>query len=107
MDMFHPFIRVIYSCLTMLHQTIGRLVHNKLRDPCGEMTVLYFEVLKSKTESKAVPISTIGYLYGCEMLMIPHCIDNRLTVNCEILATCSSTYRPVRTSQEAHSVSIN
>jgi hypothetical protein len=32
--------------------------------------------------------------------------DNRLTVNCEILATCSSTYSPVRTSQEAHSVSI-
>jgi hypothetical protein len=28
------------------------------------------------------------------------------TVNCEILATCSSTYSPVRTSQEAHSVSI-
>jgi hypothetical protein len=26
------------------------------------------------------------------MLRIPHCLDNRLTVNCEILATCSSTY---------------
>jgi hypothetical protein len=25
---------------------------------------------------------------------------------CEILATCSSTYSPVRTSQEAHSISI-
>jgi hypothetical protein len=35
------------------------------------------------------------------MLRIPHCLDNRLTVNCEILATCSSTYSPVRTSQEA------
>jgi hypothetical protein len=35
------------------------------------------------------------------MLKIPHCLDNRLTVNCEILATCSSTYSPVRTSQEA------
>jgi hypothetical protein len=40
------------------------------------------------------------------MLRIPHCLDNRLTVNCEILATCSSTYSPVRSSQEAHSVSI-
>jgi hypothetical protein len=39
------------------------------------------------------------------VLRIPHCLDNRLTVNCEILATCSSTYSPVRTSQEAHSVS--
>jgi hypothetical protein len=38
-----------------------------------------------------------------EMLRIPHCLDSRLTVNCEILATCSSTYSPVRTSQEAHS----
>jgi hypothetical protein len=27
-------------------------------------------------------------------------------INCEILATCSSTYSPVRTSQEAHSFSI-
>jgi hypothetical protein len=39
------------------------------------------------------------------MLRISHCLDSRLTVNCEILATCSSTYNPVRTSQEAHSVS--
>jgi hypothetical protein len=38
------------------------------------------------------------------MLRIPHCLDSRLTVNCEILATCSSTYSPVRTSLEAHSV---
>jgi hypothetical protein len=43
---------------------------------------------------------------GCDMLRIPHCLDNRLIVNCEILATCSSTYSPVRTSQEAHSISI-
>jgi hypothetical protein len=41
------------------------------------------------------------------MLRISHCLDNRLTVNREILATCSSTYSPVRTSQEAHSVSIS
>jgi hypothetical protein len=38
--------------------------------------------------------------------MLENCQDNRLTVNCEILATCSSTYSPVRISQEAHSVSI-
>jgi hypothetical protein len=36
----------------------------------------------------------------------PHCLDNRLTVNCEILATCSSTYSSVRTLQEEHSFSI-
>jgi hypothetical protein len=42
----------------------------------------------------------------CEVLRIPHCLDNRLTVNCDILATSSSTYSPVRTSQEAHSGSV-
>jgi hypothetical protein len=35
-----------------------------------------------------------------------HCPDNRLTINCDILAASSSTYSPVRTSQEAYSVSI-
>jgi hypothetical protein len=57
-------------------------------------------------ESKAIPVTGRGGLQGYEMLRIPHCLDNRLTVNCEILATCSGTYSPVRTSQEAHSVSI-
>jgi hypothetical protein len=52
------------------------------------------------------PVTGRGGLQGCEMLRIPHCLDNRLTVNCEILATCSSTYSPVCTSQEEHSVSI-
>jgi hypothetical protein len=61
---------------------------------------------KVKTKSKAIPVTGLGGLYDFEMLRIPHCLDSRLTVNCEILATCSSNYSPVRTSQEAHSVSI-
>jgi hypothetical protein len=40
------------------------------------------------------------------MLRIPHCLDSRLTVNCKILATCSSTYSPVRTSQETRLASV-
>jgi hypothetical protein len=60
----------------------------------------------SLNNSKAIPVTGLGGLCGCEMLRVPHCLDNRLTVNCEILATCSSTYSPVRTSQEAHSVSV-
>jgi hypothetical protein len=56
--------------------------------------------------SKAIPVTGRGGLQGCEILRIPHCLGNRLTVNWEILVTCSSTYSPVRTSQEAHSVSI-
>jgi hypothetical protein len=53
-------------------------------------------------KSKAIPVTG----QSCEMLRIQHCLDNRLTVNCEILATCSSIYSPVRTSQEPHSISI-
>jgi hypothetical protein len=40
------------------------------------------------------------------LVEIPHCLDIGVTVNCEILVTCRSTYSPVRTSQETHSVSI-
>jgi hypothetical protein len=57
-------------------------------------------------KNKALTVTGRGGLWGDEMLRTPHCLHNRLTVNCEILATCSSTYSPVRTSQEAHSVSI-
>jgi hypothetical protein len=57
-------------------------------------------------KSKAIPVTGLAGLLGCEMLRIQHCLGNRLTVNCEILATCSSTYSPLRTSQEAHSISI-
>jgi hypothetical protein len=57
-------------------------------------------------QSKVKKVNLRWGLWGCEMLRIPYCPDSRLTVNCEILATCSSTYSPVRTSQEAHSISI-
>jgi hypothetical protein len=43
------------------------------------------------SKEKAIPVTGLGGLQGCEMLRIPHCLDNRLTVNCETLATCSST----------------
>jgi hypothetical protein len=39
----------------------------------------------SKKKSTAIPVTGREGLYGCEMLRIPHCLDNRLTVNCEIL----------------------
>jgi hypothetical protein len=60
----------------------------------------------SDDEGKAIPVTGRGGPKDCEMLRIPHCLDSRLIVNCEILATCSSTYSPVRTSQETHYVSI-
>jgi hypothetical protein len=61
---------------------------------------------RGKNRRKDIPETGRGGPQSCEMLRIQHCLDNRLTVNCEILATCSSTYSPVRTSQEARSVSI-
>jgi hypothetical protein len=70
-------------------------------------TEIVYGTCKSKqVKSEAVAVTGSGGLKGCEMLRIPHCADNWLTENCEILATCSSTYSPVRTSQEAHSISI-
>jgi hypothetical protein len=63
-------------------------------------------VIGEITIQPTLPVTGRGGLWGYEMLRILHCLDNRLTVNCEILATCSSTYSAVRTSQEAHSVSI-
>jgi hypothetical protein len=62
--------------------------------------------LISDVKNKTIPVTGRGDLNGCEMLSIPHCLDIQLTVNCEILATCSSTYSTVRSSQDAHSVSI-
>jgi hypothetical protein len=31
-----------------------------------------------KSKSKAIPVTGRGGLYGCEMLRILHCLDNRL-----------------------------
>jgi hypothetical protein len=35
--------------------------------------------LQYKNKSKAIPVTGLGGLQGCEMLRIPHCLDNRLT----------------------------
>jgi hypothetical protein len=61
--------------------------------------------LHPETIKFCLPLAFITFR-SSEMLRIPQCLDNRLTVNYEILATCSSTYSPVHTSQEAHSDSI-
>jgi hypothetical protein len=65
-----------------------------------------FKFIHPVKKSKAIPVKSLGGLWSCEKLRIPHCLDNRFTVKCKTLATCSRTYSPVRTSQEAHSVSI-
>jgi hypothetical protein len=57
-------------------------------------------VSRSVRRKLVIPSEVTGHggPLGCETSRLPHCLDNRLTVNCEMLATCSSTYSPVRTS---------
>jgi hypothetical protein len=38
-----------------------------------------WEVRTSPTKNKAIFVTGRAGLYGCEMLRIPHCLDNRLT----------------------------
>jgi hypothetical protein len=59
-----------------------------------------FNLLLKLKKSKAISVTDVTDVKD------PTLSNNLLTVNCKILATCSSTYSPVRTSQEAHSVSI-
>jgi hypothetical protein len=34
--------------------------------------------ISRKSKSKAIPVTGCGGLWDCEMLRIPHCLDNRL-----------------------------
>jgi hypothetical protein len=43
------------------------------------LEVYVVTVKKKKKKSKAIPVTGRGGLEGCEMLRIPHCLDNRLT----------------------------
>jgi hypothetical protein len=76
-------VSLIWSVLTPM--TTGIMIYTE--KSCGmKQTTLATQSLRKKV--KAIPVTGHGGLLGCEMLRIPHCLDNRLTVNCEILATC-------------------
>jgi hypothetical protein len=92
--------------ITMKHWPHFGCVHSLLVITRRHQNLCYIAPGGKLKSKRAMPVTDRGGLYSCEMLKIPYYLDNRLTVNCEILATCSSTYSPVRTSQEAHSVSI-
>jgi hypothetical protein len=47
------------------------------------MVIKFIFGVKGEEKGKLSPLTGRGGLYGCEMLRIPHCLDNRLTVNCE------------------------
>jgi hypothetical protein len=44
-----------------------------------------------KSKRKVIPVTGRGGLYRCGMLMIPHCLDSRLTDGGKVV---SSTHRP-------------
>jgi hypothetical protein len=50
-------------------------------------------------KSKAIPVTRRGGLYGCEMLRMPHCLDNRLIDDCEVI----SLTRRSRSTGQKHS----
>jgi hypothetical protein len=62
--------------------------HNKLK------TKLF---IKLRIKSKAIPVTGLGGLPCCEMLRIPHCLDNRLTDGAKVV---SPTHRPHFTPQK-------
>jgi hypothetical protein len=57
---------------------------------------MYCRTVKVK-KGKAIPVTGCGGLYGCDMLRIPHCLDNRLIDAGKVV---SSTHRPHFTSQK-------
>jgi hypothetical protein len=47
---------------------------------------LLFPGLTKNSKSKAIPVTYRGGLYGCEILRIPLCLDNRLTDGGEVVS---------------------
>jgi hypothetical protein len=54
------------------------------RNFLGKKKVIFLREEKSKT----IPVTGRGGLYGCEMLRIPHSLDNRLTDGGKIVCLC-------------------
>jgi hypothetical protein len=56
-------------------------------------------VFNHLSEAKAIPVTGHGGLQGCEMLRIPHCLDNRLIDGGKVV---SPTHRPHFPSQKCY-----
>jgi hypothetical protein len=67
-------------------------------------TGTYSEHIKVKVKSKAIPVTGLGGLWGCEMLRIPHCLDNRLTDGSKVV---SPTHRPYFTPQKHYYFNVS
>jgi hypothetical protein len=55
-------------------------------------------------QAKAIPVTGRGRLQGCEMLRIPHCLENWLTDGGKVV---SPTHRPQLTPQKHYYFSVS
>jgi hypothetical protein len=58
----------------------------------------------SKKKSEAIPVTGLGGLYDCEMLRIPHCLDNRLIDDGKVV---SPTHQPHFTRQKHYFFNVS
>jgi hypothetical protein len=58
----------------------------------GDDNIKLSDVTYNESLKKAIPITGRGGVYGCEMLRIPHCLDNRL-YGCQAYAP-AAVYSP-------------
>jgi hypothetical protein len=57
--------------------------------------MLIMKYYKYEVKSKAISITGLGDLYGCEMSRIPHCLNNWLTDGGEVVSlTCHPSTTP-------------
>jgi hypothetical protein len=72
-----PGICCSVACVVTYTNTF-RLSHKTEQEVLCGGNLLYFHTTRIKKE-KVIPVTGLGGLYGCEMLRIPHCLDNRFT----------------------------
>jgi hypothetical protein len=60
--------------------------------------------LGARGEGKAIPVTGRGGLEGCDMLWIPHCLDNRLIDGGKVV---SPTHQPHFTSQKHYFFNVS
>jgi hypothetical protein len=89
MPLFVCFAPICFTKASDLRQGVGdsSLSNNDVTNPYSLRTYIYCKLL-CKRKSKAIPVTGSGGLYGCEMIRMPHCLDNRFTDggDCQIYA---------------------
>jgi hypothetical protein len=82
--------------------TAGTRVH-ALNVIC-QVPYLSYSTYKAPKKSKAIPVTGRTDLQGCDMLRIPHCLDNRLIDGGKVI---SLTHRPLSTPQKHYFFNVS